>query len=151
IAEGESVLVTESAELDTEEGDEADEGDPEGTGEVQPGEGQPGTGRKRRRRRRRRKKGGSGAPQPAAEAQEPAGAIDETQEGAEEDEVTAEVTADRVSDVDEEAEEIEEVESAGVPLAAEEDTGSEVLRDLIANWNVPSWDDIVAGLYRPER
>ena len=26
-----------------------------------------------------------------------------------------------------------------------------VLRDLIANWNVPSWDEIIAGLYRPER
>ncbi|MDB5309955.1 MAG: hypothetical protein JWO38_4157 [Gemmataceae bacterium] len=44
-----------------------------------------------------------------------------------------------------------EEESGAVPLAAEEDTGGEVLRDLIATWNVPSWDEIVTGLYRPER
>jgi len=43
------------------------------------------------------------------------------------------------------------VEAEPVALAAEEDTASDVLRDLIANWNVPSWDDIVSGLYRPER
>ena len=23
------------------------------------------------------------------------------------------------------------------------------LRDLIANWNVPAWDEIIGGLYRP--
>ena len=34
---------------------------------------------------------------------------------------------------------------------AEEDAGGELLRELIANWNVPSWDDVVTGLYRPER
>ena len=33
----------------------------------------------------------------------------------------------------------------------EEDAGGELLRELIANWNVPSWDDVVGGLYRPER
>ena len=52
---------------------------------------------------------------------------------------------------DAEDEEAEEVGAEAVPLAAEEDTTGDVLRDLIANWNVPSWDDIVGGLYRPER
>ncbi len=28
---------------------------------------------------------------------------------------------------------------------------SEMLREIIANWDVPSWDDIVGGLYRPNR
>ena len=37
------------------------------------------------------------------------------------------------------------------PRVAEEDAGGELLRDLIANWDVPSWDAIVTGLYRPER
>jgi hypothetical protein len=35
------------------------------------------------------------------------------------------------------------------PRAADDDTTSEVLRELIASWNVPSWDEIVSGLYRP--
>lgn len=119
--------------------------------EGQPGEGQPGTGRKRRRRRRRRKKGGPGegtagetaeAAPAAGEAEEPvasyrgsvrAAARPEPEEGGFEEEA-AEVG-----------------EEGGVPLAAEEDTGGEMLRDLIASWSVPSWDEIVGGLYRPER
>lgn len=28
---------------------------------------------------------------------------------------------------------------------------SELLRDIIKNWDVPSWDEIVSGLYRPSR
>jgi hypothetical protein len=28
---------------------------------------------------------------------------------------------------------------------------SELLKDILSNWDVPSWDDIVAGLHRPNR
>ena len=50
--------------------------------------------------------------------------------------------------------------AAGVPTPAgapdwsdmaDPDQAAEVLRDILAHWNVPSWDEIVAGLYRPER
>ncbi len=27
----------------------------------------------------------------------------------------------------------------------------EATREMIAKWNVPSWSELVAGLYRPER
>jgi ribonuclease E len=108
------------------------------------GEGQPGTGRKRRRRRRRRRKGGV-APEGAE-----AGETGEAAEGEEEEEGVAAVVED---EPEAEAEEgfASEDEVEFSPLAAEEDTASDVLRDLIANWTVPSWDDIVGGLYRPDR
>jgi hypothetical protein len=35
--------------------------------------------------------------------------------------------------------------------AAEDGPAPESGRELIANWNVPSWEQIVAGLYRPDR
>jgi ribonuclease E len=100
-------------------------------------EGQPGTGRKRRRRRRRRR---TGAPSPAGDAPPEAA---EAEEGEAEPVAAEEEVA--------EAEEFgaEDAEAELVPFGAEEDTASEVLRDLIANWNVPSWDEIVGGLYRP--
>jgi len=53
------------------------------------------------------------------------------------------------SEMDEDAQ--EEETTGGGPLAAEEDTGGEVLREMIANWNVPSWDEVIGGLYRPDR
>ena len=145
----EAEAFTDSVDLDTDEGEEGDAEAPEGEGEAggeePPGEGQPGTGRKRRRRRRRRKKGGPGQPgdEGAAEgepAEEPAGTGDFA--------VTTRVNEDGFAEAEEEA---EEVGAESVSLAAEEDTGTDVLRDLIATWNVPSWDEIVAGLYRPER
>ncbi|HSQ56260.1 MAG TPA: hypothetical protein VLM40_11015, partial [Gemmata sp.] len=37
------------------------------------------------------------------------------------------------------------------PDESSEDAGGELLRDLIATWNVPSWDEIIGGLYRPDR
>jgi hypothetical protein len=125
---------------------------------VEAGEGQPGTGRKRRRRRRRRRKGGAPAEGAAAGAAE-AGESDEAEEEAggvtaEADEPEAEpageiAAAEETDDFD--AVGVEDVDAAREPGArmAEEETGSEVLRDLIASWNVPSWDEIVSGLYRP--
>jgi ribonuclease E len=142
----EAEAFTDAVDLDTDEGEEGDgevaEGEAAGEEEAPPGEGQPGTGRKRRRRRRRRKKGGpaeNGAEGAATADVEP---VDETA-AAEEGEPEPEPEPEG----DEEAEEV----GAGAALAAEEDTGSDVLRDIIATWNVPSWDEIVTGLYRPDR
>jgi hypothetical protein len=96
-------------------------------------------GRKRRRRRRRRRKGGSET------ASEPIPSLSTT--------ATAEVP---------DAEEPEEIggSAPNFPTTAnaldwsdttDPDQAAEILRDILAHWNVPSWDEIVAGLYRPER
>jgi ribonuclease E len=131
--------------------DEEFEGEEEGAAEGDPGaegaEGdQPGTGRKRRRRRRRRRKGGSAsvgtAPTDGTEEELGAETLPESEEP------PAELVAEG-NEFDTDEDEDEDAEAEPLPLAAEEDTASEVLRDLIANWNVPSWDDIVGGLYRP--
>ncbi|MFO0805160.1 MAG: hypothetical protein U0791_18800 [Gemmataceae bacterium] len=117
------------------EGLEAEGDAPDGA--EAPGDGPQEPGKKRRRRRRRRKKGpGEGEAvenaaeaeaAPAAEGGEYAESEYETGPGSDTDELTP------------------------VPVGAEEDTAGEALRDLIANWNVPSWDSIITGLYRPER
>jgi ribonuclease E len=134
VADGET-----EAEAAEEEFDDADE-----AGAEAPAEGeQPGTGRKRRRRRRRRRKGG----QAAEAAATPADAEPEAE--AESEPELIEVAED-APDAEPEAYTEDEAEDAdAMPLAAEEDTASEVLRELIATWNVPSWDEIVDGLYRP--
>jgi hypothetical protein len=92
-------------------------------GEGSEGDGPPGTG-KRRRRRRRRRKGG------------PDGAV----EGGPEGEAVAEGTD--VNDADPEA----EVEPT---IPVETRTTADAIRELVRNWNVPGWNDVVAGLYRP--
>jgi ribonuclease E len=112
------------------------------------GEGQPGTGRKRRRRRRRRRRGGPDQPVEAgaAEAEESEG--DEAGEPAESEATDADAAPSEIGGSDESD---YESDLAIHDTQADEDAGGELLRDLIANWNVPSWDDVVAGLYRPER
>jgi ribonuclease E len=76
-------------------------------------------GGKRRRRRRRRRRKG-GAGEPAAADGTAAEGEEPGEEGfAEEEEPAAEAPANAV------------------------------MRDVVANWNVPSWDDLIAGLYRP--
>jgi len=122
--------------------------DVETTEESGTGDGQPGTGRKRRRRRRRRRRGGGQTADAGAGASEDASEetkVVETElaeddfEAASESGYQDELEGDSDPDVlDGEAE-------------TDEDAGGELLRELIANWNVPSWDDVVAGLYRPER
>lgn len=130
-AEGETEAEASEDDFDDAEEGEAPAGEAGAEGE------QPGTGRKRRRRRRRRRKGGQPA-EGAAEAVE----AESTPEAEGEEESAAEPVA--------EAEEFgEDADGEPVPLAADEDTASEVLRELIATWNVPSWDEIVGGLYRP--
>lgn len=134
VSEGE----TEAEAADEEfEAEEAPEGEAGAEGEA------PGTGRKRRRRRRRRRKGG--APVEGAAGETDADAAPEVEAETETDAEPAPVVA-------EESDGYAEDESEGTdaaPLAAEEDTASDVLRELIATWNVPSWGEIVDGLYRP--
>jgi ribonuclease E len=122
---------------------EGDEGAGDGEGEAGSGDGQPGTGRKRRRRRRRRRRG---AGQPADIA---ARAEDSEQDAGEGDEVDEGDGAD--SETDYEADVAEEIEPADFEAEAAEEAGGELLRELIANWNVPSWDEIVSSLNRPDR
>ena len=129
IAEGETEAEASEDDFDDAEETEGPAGEAGAEGE------QPGTGKKRRRRRRRRRK--SGAPAEGAAPVEGAEAESAPEAEGEEEPVA-------------EAEELsEEAESEPLPLAADEDTASEVLRELIATWNVPSWDEIVGGLYRP--
>ena len=145
---------SDEGEFDGDLGDEAEGDAPDGV-DAPPGDEQPGPGRKRRRRRRRRKKGpgeGEGvegtsgeeaaepsppvAPRPARMPLPPRMVREEPE--------YAEAEYDASSD---------ELEPVGAPLATEEeeDTAGEVLREMIANWNVPSWDSIITGLNRPER
>jgi hypothetical protein len=91
--------------------------------------------RKRRRRRRRRRKGGPAEPGEVAVAETDA---DEDADDGEAGFGSDDTTAD---------DEAGEPEPAGVGLADE--PTPDAVRDLIANWNVPSWQEIVSGLYRP--
>jgi ribonuclease E len=127
------------------DGDESDTGT-DAEGEATEGtDAQPGTGRKRRRRRRRRRKGG-GTPAEGAPATANADSAEITSE-------TEIAEAVPVADADDyampDSELSDEYEQEPAPRDTEEDTATEVLRELIANWNVPSWDSIVSGLYRP--
>jgi ribonuclease E len=123
--------------------DDADpEGEGEGDAEDATGDKQPGDGRKRRRRRRRRKKGDGDAAD-AGIADEPAPSYQAA--GRAPVAVAAPVAAVEPAGDDAEGEDGE----AGGPVSpAEEDTAGEVLRELIATWNVPSWDEIITGLHR---
>ncbi|MFO0800687.1 MAG: hypothetical protein U0804_24750 [Gemmataceae bacterium] len=123
--------------------DEAAEGEPEGEGEAEDGSGdkQPGDGRKRRRRRRRRKKGDGDAAD-AGIADEPAPSYQAT--GRAPVAVAAPVAEPAGDEADGDDGEV----GGGVVSPAEEDTAGEVLRELIATWNVPSWDEIISGLHR---
>jgi hypothetical protein len=122
------------------DGLEAESDAPDGTEATEDGAQEP--GKKRRRRRRRRRKGGPGEE----------GAAEGTPEGeAEAAPVAAEEAGEYFENEYETGPGSETDELTPVPVGAEEDTAGEVLRDLIANWNVPSWDSIITGLNRPER
>jgi hypothetical protein len=108
-------------------------------------DGQGDMGRKRRRRRRRRRRGGEESEDTKVEAgseQE-----DETPEGESTGGDFENTEAGFADDVEAES----DTEVLSIDSEMDEDAGEELLRELIANWNVPSWDDVVGGLYRPER
>lgn len=121
---------------DSEDGDEESDGDEEGESTGEPGEGSP---KKRRRRRRRRKKKGPGE---AGAEGAPVATVESDGEGEGEEEVLAES-----EDGWDDGSESEEVGA----VVGEEQVTPEAAREIVANWNVPSWEEIVAGLYRPDR
>lgn len=105
--------------------DEQEEAAP--TAPIQEGEPE----RKRRRRRRKRKKGSSSLEsEPESSGTVPAG----------DDELEVEEADESV------------IEQGGelIPAAAEEQP-AELAQEVIANWDVPSWEEIIRGLYRPGR
>jgi len=112
---------------DAEDADDVEDGEPAG----EPGE--EGPKKKKRRRRRRKKKSGEGGEVAAI------GGDDADDEG---DDATEDAAA---SDDEEEDEE----EPAGRAPVDDGGPTAEASRELIANWDVPSWEQIVAGLYRP--
>ncbi len=99
------------------------------------GEGEGDGEKKRRRRRRRRKKGGAG---------EPVAAGVEADGDEESDDAAPGFSTESESDIEDEDGEPEPV---GVGIADE--PTPDAVRELISNWNVPSWQEIVSGLYRP--
>jgi hypothetical protein len=101
----------------------------EGESEAGEGEGEPGQKKRRRRRRRRKKKGGV-ASQTGDES------IGGDFEGEESE-----------TQLENDYEGPEAITGPGV----EDEVTPEMTRDIIANWNVPSWEEIVTGLYRPDR
>ena len=115
---------------DSEDGEGASDTDTDSESELPESpsdESEPGGKKKRRRRRRRRKKGGAESPESVAGA--------EAAESEECDEEESESDSEEWSEA--EAEPVEEV-------------AAETPYDVIANWNVPSWEEIVNGLYRPQ-
>ena len=101
------------------EGDEEDDG-PEGEDTGAVGEGPPADGEQPKKRRRRRRRRKGGKPGEGEAAVGEAGATEGEEPPA--------------GEADGEA----FTEPAGDPS-----------RDVIRTWNVPSWSEIVAGLYRP--
>ncbi len=112
------------ADGDTDDGEGEDsDGDGEGETSGEPGEPK----KKRRRRRRRKKKPGEVATVPPAEGE----STDESDEATESNEPGETATEDT------------SIEEEGASPAA--------TRELIANWDVPSWETIVnTMLFRPQ-
>jgi hypothetical protein len=106
--------------------DDSEESSEEGDDGSSPldGDAEPGTKKRRRRRRRRKKKS-------------PGEAVSEV------DGVVA--TERSESDAEDAVENTTSCVEESVPSDL-----ADPHRDVITNWNVPSWSDIVAGLYRPE-
>ena len=138
----------ESAEaVESEDGDE--DGDEEaGEGVATADDGTPKT--RRRRRRRGKKKPGDEATGEAA-----ADTADDTETPEYGRHAAAPVPARQpvaVAAYEDDAEGDDEAAPAEVSAEAErplEGATTEMTRELIANWNVPSWEELVTGLHRP--
>jgi hypothetical protein len=126
----------------------AEDGESDGEGEADDGTGDKpaGDGRKRRRRRRRRKKG-EGDAADAGIADEPAPSYQAAGRAPVAPRVLTIAPVVAAEAVEDDAEG-DDGEVGGPVSPAEEDTAGEVLRELIATWNVPSWDEIITGLHR---
>ncbi len=119
------VLAELHAEPVCEDSDEGDETDGPENGEA-PGE----AGRRKKRRRRRKKKSGAATAQPVEAAEST-----DTESGEESDAYFEE--------------EAEEYGSVATVSQNHDEANDNVMRDIVATWNVPSWEQIVTGLYRP--
>ena len=122
----ESLAESESDEDLDGEGEEGTDGEADGEDE--------GPRKRRRRRRRRKKKGGTEGATPSTEAG------DSTEDDSETE-----------GDSNEEQDDVEEEEAETQRGENLEDTSPEAARELIRTWNVPNWDEIIGGLYRPDR
>jgi hypothetical protein len=112
-----------------------------------------------RGRRRRGRRGGRGAPAaqeaegpapPEGESAEHEGPSDEKRERGRRrgrGRPRREEIAERPAEVDEEAASEEPVEE---PKDKEDDAPDDDI-DTLSDWNVPSWQELIASLYRPER
>ena len=143
-ADGQSDLFQEY-EPDADGGDaeaESDDGPEEGAEGEPTGEpGEEGPKKKKRRRRRRKKKGGEAGEAGEVAAPTAAGEQDEDDESDGDAEESAETAEGESEEEDAEPARRAPVDDGGPTVEAS--------RELIANWDVPSWEQIVAGLYRP--
>ena len=119
-----------------------------------------GTTKKRRRRRRRGKKkpGEDGAPasegaeQPGDENETPEYGRHAAQPAPARQPAVAAPSGDYENDIDSDGDADDAPRPAEVSAEAErplEGATTEMTRELIANWNVPSWEELVTGLHRP--
>ncbi len=131
------------------------EGPTEATGAPDEEGGEKKGGRKRRRRRRRK----GGGDRPEAEGVERVGSADTPEEVEERAQEPIADYREEGADGPEilEAPGEDELEAEEPPAEAEEVTPerpeeveSEPIEDM-SNWNIPSWQEIVASLYRPDR
>jgi len=142
----EHVEIPEVEESSESEEDDDEEGSTEEGGETTGDDG----GKKRRRRRRRRKKGAAGPKDAVAEDAKPAPVTSKPTPVvskpvpvpvavAEEESLDTELDEDEVED---------EVLYEGGQDEEEEDA---VAMEILETWNVPTWQELIASLYRPER
>lgn len=94
--------------------------------------------KKRRRRRRRKKKGSQAAAVPAQNQPTKVAAVSRT------------IIEPRDLEAMTSEEEIEDEEVVAPPSPPLEDDEDDEIIDM-SNWNIISWQDLIAGLYRPER
>jgi ribonuclease E len=132
-------------------GDGDSDGDSEGelNGDTGSGDGPPGTGKKRKRRRRRRRKGGGQPGETGLDEDQDSEKTESSESENQEIGFGLEAETDNTDYSEEPMEEV--ANDLKESLDSDEDSGGELLRELIANWNVPSWNDVVSGLYRPDR
>jgi hypothetical protein len=109
------------------------------------------------RRRGRRRRGGKSRPRNEEKANEPAErGISRADDFAPEDEEASPRQHRQRGRGHEDSADVAELEEADAPALetieqeAEDDTEIEELGDF-SNWNVPSWNELIASLYRPER
>jgi len=102
--------------------------------EVPDPEGEPALEGDKRRRRRRRRRGRRGRNEGGADQESIAGGPESTASGSPPEDVAEDEDADEDSDADEDNDDEDEVE----PLS-------------FTDWSVPTWNELIASLYRPER